>query len=298
MARHSHGTQRVVALLNFFASHPGQAFSLTDILRALKFNRATLHAILAELVTANYLYRTSDKLYVLGPAIAEVGRVANLHLSPLQVALPEMRALSDEFDIICSAIFREGHEVVIRERTASVSHLDWSLPRGARWPLRPPFAASFLAWLPAAEAETWLDTLEPAASPAERERTHEAMAFARRHGFQFGTRSIPPEQIGLSTEWLFVQDPAQRPVQLATELEDGAIYDLASLSSPVFDSARRVAFVLGVSGFNEKATGAQVAAIGARVRQSCQRVTQFLGGIAEGTAGPLDGIFPGTSRLG
>jgi DNA-binding IclR family transcriptional regulator len=168
VARPSPGTQRVIALLNFYADHPGQAFSLTDLIRALKINRATCHSLLAALVDAGYLYRTNDKRYLLGPAMARFTRLASLHLSPLQIALPEMRALADQHDTVCLAVFRERGDVIARERASSVSHLDWSMPRGTRWPLRPPFGAIFLAWSSATEADEWLDGLSPSPSEAER----------------------------------------------------------------------------------------------------------------------------------
>src|SRR5579862_1386791 len=106
MSRSSPAVQRIVAILNFFAEHPGQAFTLTDVIKALKLSRATCHALLTGLVEAGYLYRSSDKSYVLGPALAAIGRNANMHYSPLQVAQPEMRALADEYDVICLAVYR------------------------------------------------------------------------------------------------------------------------------------------------------------------------------------------------
>jgi len=152
MARSSPGVQRMVSILNFFAEHPGQAFTLTDLVRALRLSRATCHALLAGLVDAGYLYRTNDKSYVLGPTLAAIGRIANEHFSPLQVAQPEMRVLADEYGAICSAFFREKNEVVVRARAAAVSHLGWSVPQGARMPLRAPFGAMFFAWASSSEA--------------------------------------------------------------------------------------------------------------------------------------------------
>src|ERR1700744_3126443 len=110
MSRSSPGVRRVAAILNFIADHPGQAFALTDLVRALKLSRATCHALLTGLVDVGYLYRTSDKNYMLGPSLASIGRIALQHASPLQVAQPEMRALADEFDVFCAAYFREGDD--------------------------------------------------------------------------------------------------------------------------------------------------------------------------------------------
>lgn len=281
MARPSPGTQRVIALLNFYADHPGQAFSLTDLIRALKINRATCHSLLAELVDAGYLYRTNDKRYLLGPAMVRFTRLASLHLSPLQIAQPEMRALSDRHDVVCLAVFRDGGDVVAREQTSSLSHLSLPLARGMRWPLRPPFGAIFLAWSPD-EAAAWLDSLAPPPSDAERQRTFEGMAFAREHGFQFVVKSVSDRRLEQIDDWLFLQDPAERPIQPSTSLDPEQTYLMTGMSAPVFDRESRVAFVISLSGFAGTRTGAEVAAIAAEVRGACQRVTQFFAEAGEG----------------
>jgi len=278
MARPSPSAQRIIAILNFFADHPDNAFSLTDLIRALKINRATCHGLLGELVDANYLYRTADKLYVLGPAIVRLGRAAEAQISPLQVALPEMRALADQYDAVCTAVFRDRGDVVIRERAASGSHLGWSLERGARLPLRPPFGAVFLAWSQPDEAEAWLDQLDPAPSLAERQRTRDGMAFARANGFQFVVRTRQQEAPLQSSEWLFIGDPSERPIQIGTDLAPDQTYGLASMSSPVFDEIGRVVFVLSLSGLSGARSGAEIAAIAQNLRDSCSRVSQYSAG--------------------
>src|SRR3546814_12729356 len=78
MARTSPGVQRIVSILNFFADHPEQSFTLTDLVRALKLSRATCHALLTGLVEAGYLDRSHDKSFVLGATLApnEIGRAS------------------------------------------------------------------------------------------------------------------------------------------------------------------------------------------------------------------------------
>ena len=72
MTRTSPGVKRIAAILDFLADHPTQSFALTDLVRALKLSRATCHALLTGLVDVGYLFRTSDKTYVLGPALATI----------------------------------------------------------------------------------------------------------------------------------------------------------------------------------------------------------------------------------
>lgn len=279
MARSSPGVRRVAAILNFIADHPGQSFTLTDLVRALKLSRATCHALLTGLVEVGYLYRASDKNYVLGPALAAIGRVAAEHASPLQVAQPEMRALADEFEAICSAFFRDRGDVVVRERAGSVSHLGFSNPQGARMKLRAPFAAIYYAWSPLAEAEAWLQALTPPVTPEQRETMWENMAFLRRHGYAFhvrnpGFRSVaPPEQV-------FESERTDFPVLVPAELDPNEQYALASVTAPVFDAQGEVAFVLGLLGFTRDVSGEDIERTGRRLREACDRITRYIGGKA------------------
>src|SRR5579862_5200019 len=90
MGRSSPSIRRMVALLDFFADHPGNAYTLASLVRALRLSPATCHALLAGLVDSGYLYRMRDKSYVIGPRLVTIGQVAKAHFSPLQVAQPEM----------------------------------------------------------------------------------------------------------------------------------------------------------------------------------------------------------------
>ena len=279
MARSSPGVRRMVAILDFFADHPGQSFTLTDLVRALKLSRATCHALLAGLVDSGYLYRTHDKSYVIGPRLVAIGRIATEHFSPLQVAQPEMRALADEFEAICSAFFREGDEVVTRARAASMSQLGWSIPQGTRLPLVPPFGIVYQAWAPSAEVVTWLDRLSPQPTTEQRENMLKGLAFAREHGFVFGVRhpDVPiykgvgvPEQIfrGAGTEF---------PIILESAIDPNQEYRLSNVIAPVFDAKHEVAFTLGLMGFTRQYSGAAIERMGRRLREACDRITNFAG---------------------
>jgi len=273
MARSSPAVQRVASVLNFFAEHPGQPFTLTDLVKGLKLSRATCHALLTGLVEVGYLYRTSEKTYVLGPALAAIGRSASTNYSPLQVAQPEMRALADEFDAICTAFFRDGYDVIARERAAAVSHLGWSIARGARLPLRPPFAAIYFAWSPPAEVEAWLEGLDPLPNAKQRAQMLEGMAFAREYGFMC-VRVVRPTVVSIATDWLVAGDP-NGPVELMIKFETDQDYALSAVNAPVFGADGRVAFVLGLVGLTGLRSGTEVMRIGTRLREACNRISSF-----------------------
>lgn len=280
MSRSSPGVARVAAILNFIADHPGQAFALTDLVRALKLSRATCHALLTGLVDEGYLYRTTDKTYVLGPALAAIGRIAAEHFSPLQVAQPEMRRLADEFDVVCGAYFLEGETIHLRERAASLSHVGYPVPLGTRMPLRWIQAMSFFARAPR-EAESWAARATPALSEEQLAQFRAGLDFVREQGFLPLMRRPGPgmdegQGIGAGTE-----DPPVVP-QLA--LEPGTVYPLMAVMAPIYDSRNRVTISLVMAGFHGAMTGAAVTGAGRRLAEACERISGFL----SGRSAPLD----------
>lgn len=276
MTRSSPGVARVVAILNFMAEHPDESFTLTDIVRALKLSRATCHALLAGLVEANYLYRTNDKSYVLGSALIHLGQVADKHLSPVRISLPEMRVLADEYDAVCTAVFREGNEIIVRERAASRSNLGWSVPRGTRLPLKPPAGTNWVSWSPEADADAFIDATMPGVSKEFREELHAGIRLTRELGFQIILRTSDDQRGSIG--WLFNEPDAVAGISVATSLDEGQTYPLASLAAPVFDAQKNVAFVLVLSGLGGTYTAAQIMQMGKRLSDAGHRLTDFLAG--------------------
>lgn len=277
MSRSSPGVRRVAAILNFIADHPGQAFALTDLVRALKLSRATCHALLTGLVDVGYLYRTSDKTYVLGPALAAIGRTAAQHFSPLQVAKPEMRSLADEFDVVCAAYFLEGDTIHLRDRAASVSHVGYPVPMGNRMKLRSPLAVAYFAWSPE-EAEKWLKAVSPKPSPQKRELMFEAMAFAREHGFAVLTRAADFNLSGQTAPQDVGADSDEIPVVPLATVEARETYPIGALMAPIFDARGKVSFVLVMAGFHGNMTGEEIMRAGGRLRGASERISTFVSG--------------------
>lgn len=276
MTRSSPGVRRVAAILNFMASHPGQAFALSDIVRALKLSRATCHALLTGLVEVGYLYRATDKSYVLGPSLAAIGRAAAEHSSPLQIAQPEMRQLADAFDVVCGAYFLEGDVLHLRDRAASLSHVGYPVPLGTRMPLRSAQASAFFAHNPA-EAEAWLKRTNVAPSPERRELMLEGMEFVRVHGFSALVRKPEFEfSEGQANERMGF-DSDDLPVQPVVDIASAQIYPIAALMAPVLDATGRVSFCLLMAGFNSALSGKQILEAGERLRAACTRIAQFSG---------------------
>lgn len=253
------------------ADHPGQTFALTDLVRALKLSRATCHALLTGLVEVGYLYRTSDKSYVLGPGLAKICHAVAEHFSPLQVAQPEMRTLADEFDVVCTAFFLEDNAIHVRERAASLSHVGVSVPLGTRIRLRPSSAPIFYAWSPREEVERWVKSYR--ATPEQRDMLDKGISFVRQHGF-----AILIDDVASPSHAAAEVDINQAPVQPITDLKPRQSYPVTSLLAPVFDAEGKVAFAMGLHGFDRSMSGSEAGEIASRLRAACDRITGYIGG--------------------
>lgn len=279
LSQSSPGVERVAAVLNYMADHPDHSFTMSELVRALKLSRTTCNTLISGLVKVGYVYRSSDKTYVLGPALAAIGQVAAKHASPLLVAQPEMRALADEFDLICSAFFRERDHLVVRERVASASNLGWSSAKGARIRLRAPLGAIFFAWSSEKKVAAWLASA-PVPPNFEQERIiKESMTFARHYGFSFTVRSSHYENFSFSD--IISEDSlgeTEFPTIPSPRIEKGQNYYLTTIFSPVFDANGEVIFTLSLAGFTGKIDGENIIEMGGRLRESCDRITKFTGG--------------------
>jgi DNA-binding IclR family transcriptional regulator len=275
MSRSSPGVRRVAAILNFIADHPGQAFALTDLVRALRLSRATCHALLTGLVDVGYLYRTSDKTYVLGPALAAIGRTASAHFSPLQVAQPEMRALADAFDVVCGAYFLEGDTVHLRDRAASVSHVGYPVPLGNRHALPRTLAPIFYA----GSRRDALQWFAGKPHPDEQRSQFEAtLDFVAQNGFV--AIVFKPGYVTSLSEGTPVLDSKayDEPVEALSSLDLSESYRIAAVFAPIFDERGDVSFALGMAGFSEALVGSAVAEAGRRLREACNRISCFMAG--------------------
>ncbi|MCB2080294.1 MAG: helix-turn-helix domain-containing protein [Novosphingobium sp.] len=277
MSRSSPGVRRVAAILNFIADHPGQAFALTDLVRALKLSRATCHALLTGLVDVGYLYRTSDKTYVLGPALAAIGQTAAKQFSPLQVAKPEMRAIADEYDVVCAAYFLEGDTMHLRDRAASASHVGYPVPLGTRMPLRSAQAAVFFG-RSQKDADAWLLRTQPKPSSDSLDRLSRAMSFVAEHGYLIHIRRPGVVLSGALEERFDPTDSDDLPVVPLTEIDEDKVYQVAAMMAPVYDQRDKVSFALLMAGFHNSMTGTMAREAAGRLRNACERVSTFVTG--------------------
>jgi DNA-binding IclR family transcriptional regulator len=266
---------RVVAVLNFLGGHAGQAFTLTEIAKSLRISGATCHSLLSALAEAGYVYRTAAKSYVIGPALSQIAQPRLTMQTLMQVVRPEMRLLADEFDVVCSASFLEGEDVIVHERAASVSNIAWNANALTAHKATAPAGSVFMAWSSSEIIERWLERAEPPLDATGREAALRTVEFLRRNGFTFGVRLAPldsPEHA------LALQSRRDMTDYSVAELKPGASYNLAFISVPIFGCGGEVAFSLNLLGFSHPAKGEEIAAMSDRLRAACGRISAFIAG--------------------
>ena len=282
MVNTSPAAERVIAILNLFAEHADQTFSLTQVTKALRLNRATCHSLLMTLADGEFLYRNPDKTFVLGPAAVALGRASLRHFSPLEAARQEMRLLADELDVVVAAMQIEGDYIVVGERAASRTHLRWAPPPGQRYRVQG-FNAGCLVFASPGQLPRLLEELEPETATAQKPRLREQADFFQTHGFVLalvpGGKSLNPEEEG-------VEGLSRRVEYFGGSLDLDGDYALLSIAAPVLNAHGQTLFALTVYGFSRTYKGEEVAAIGRRLREACARLTRYAAGKAR-----LD--FPG-----
>jgi DNA-binding IclR family transcriptional regulator len=265
---------RAAAVLNFLAGHPEQAFTLSEIAKSLKISSATCHNLLSALAEAGYVFRTVGKTYVLGPALANVARAAQAPAVVMQVTRPEMRQLADEFDVVCSVFYFENGESIIRERAASLSHVNWNAPYLLATPAKSLIGRFLMTW-DEGVYDAWCKEGDPTPDEDRAARGLASLHFLRDNGYVFGVRKVP------------LTDPDRaRALQNQSTLTDSEIpgleqnetYQLAYVVAPVFSRAGVVAFGLSLAGFTAPVKGSAIAAMGIKLRAAADRIGSFIAG--------------------
>jgi DNA-binding IclR family transcriptional regulator len=263
MTKKSPAVARVVAVLSFFLEHPQQAFTLTQVVKSLRLSRATTHTILLGLVDAGFLYRRPDKSYLLGPVLHSLAAGAQRYFTPLSIANLEMRAIADELDVVASALFAEGDEVVVRERAASVKHLGWGNMASRHYALLPA-GSVFLMPLSDAEVAAKIAKARPPLGEREQEDVHNQLEFACKHGFI----------VGLANGDL---DPTLGQItRFVPDIADGAEVHVTFMVAPVVGASGEVVLAISLQGLSPRMSKEKVLETGRRLRETCQRVTDFI----------------------
>jgi DNA-binding IclR family transcriptional regulator len=283
---------RACELLAHLSRHPAEAFSVSDLARALEIPRATCDAILLALAEHRFVARRDGDLrYELGAGGIALGDAARSGNAWLRAASAEAEPLARANALGAAVCIRDADIA----RVAAV--FDHGPPFGLRAhvgqsiPLIPPFAAVFVAWNED-ESERWIGRSDPSVSEAERERYRRALAMVRRRGcsVSLATQRSPALSKALDTLAQDPDSPSARSERdeimrelahseyLPAELEPGAARRVVQLAAPVFDASGRVAASLMLMGPDFDITEPELDAVASRLVQAAARATQGAGG--------------------
>ena len=249
MPRPALAATRAIAVLNFLAAHPRDAFTLSDLASALDINVASTHGLLAALTEAGYVVRHPRlRTYGLGPAVAALGSAALERHTVIDVARDAARDLAAELGLEVAVTAPAGDEIVILSRAGEHQARGIATYVGQRVPLRQPTGSVFMAWR---DADAWLrDADDP-------DLLRAVLDGVRARGYAVALEG---------------------PDYVVPELSDDRTYDLSMIAAPVFGPNGEAILSLALIGFVAGLGADEVAAYGARVRDVAVIVTKRSGG--------------------
>lgn len=155
---------RALDLLELVANQGREGARLTDLARDLSLSKAAAYAILQTLLAHGFIVdfgEGSNRRYRLGMMLARLGDLAVANTVLTDVALPELRQLTNELGMTSRvAILDDGHAVVIgRVDAPGAVRFDAALGR-RELPHCSAVGKAMLAALPANEAEHILNQFE------------------------------------------------------------------------------------------------------------------------------------------
>jgi DNA-binding IclR family transcriptional regulator len=266
MTRPAPAASRTLAILDFLAARPTEAFTLSELARELGINLASAHALLGAMTDAGYLVRhPTHKTYRLGPSTMAVGHAALVSHPVIGVARQEMQRLADETGLECTASAPLETALVAVARVSPSTTPRPPRPLisvGQRLPLVPPLGIMFLAWSSDERIERWLK------HTAGKAHYRRVLSSARALGYNVGVTvrgeySVVPPRKGDPS--LLDLDPAQR-------------YQVDFIASSTFDELGQVSLVINVAGFNRRLTPPEIEGYGLRLRATTTFITDSVHG--------------------
>jgi DNA-binding IclR family transcriptional regulator len=302
MPRPSPQTDRVVAVVELLTAHPGADFTLAELARRLGVNKPTCYPMLAALTRSGWLIRhPTRKTYRLGPALVPVGRAAAAGAPVVDLARPRMVELAEACGLACLALAPSADALVVAELVASPAPggKAFGLRLGDRIPPRPPLGAVLVAWRGDEAIDAWLSDGGSGGSPVppdRRSRFARDLAAVRERGYAVELRAPIQERVAWLADQLrtavrdhrataHIHDLVDQAIGeladedvLLTDIEPDRSYRVSSINAPVFDVDGSVALTLCLIDAPAALPGAEVAAVGGRVRDVTADITRLLGG--------------------
>ncbi|PXW28810.1 UNVERIFIED_CONTAM: DNA-binding IclR family transcriptional regulator [Williamsia faeni] len=157
MSSPSPPTRRVVNVIGLLAERHPVPTRLSDVVHALGLNKATAHAILAELCESGWVTRDpADKAFFIGNELGRIAAQFDQTRSVVHAAHAAAAAAGREFGYAASVSERVADSLVI---SAFIPGGDrqWSVAVGDRLPFAAPFGPAYAAWESDAQRHAWVE---------------------------------------------------------------------------------------------------------------------------------------------
>jgi DNA-binding IclR family transcriptional regulator len=290
MARPALSAARAVEVLNFLASHPEQTFTLSDLVRRLGINVASMHAILAVLEQAGYVTRDNERRgYATGPMLVPLGHAAVHRHGSIVAARAALTTLATELGVTGLVVGAAGAEMVILDEINATSAQQTSVRSsgssvGQRIRMAAPMGGVFYAWADNDQVDAWL-AAAPNGARREQAQLKRWLAAIRargyavgleteaRHGLRRAVRDLR-EEPGSRGAKSRLRSNVARLGDIATVLlepnpQDS--YDVAHIAAPVLAGDTTV-LSLYLTGFRRPLSAYELERIGERLCDTARDV--------------------------
>ena len=299
--RASPPTARVMAILEFLATHPQRRFGLSELARQVSMSKPTCLGIITTLLDLGYLVRDDTaKEYGLGPALIALGSAAQDSLRAGPAARAELSRLCEACTGAAAAL-----AAVVDDRITLLEVVTPALSRatvqaGQSYPFAPPVGLMYVLWDEQA-LRTWLSRPPTIPVHTDDARLARVVTECRRLGYLAerltpgGRRlyslmaglpgDLPDELQALLGE--LVSTIGER-VYLPTHGASRKKHDISVISAPVYDHHQRQAMLVSLQ-VNRSLTDNEIATLARRVMQCAAALTAQCGGSQPPTAGAQPG---------
>lgn len=293
MALFSKPTARALAILDLLTANPQESYGLTEVTRKLGLNKATCHAILTTMAHYGFLVQDPrSKAYRLGPNIVAAGNAAFAQFPILEYARPELEVLSQSLGLGCGAAGRSGSHLVLLAHYGHSNPMLSPFQLGMRLPYMAPLGASFIAWSPAKQLETWLATGEQRLGESLDDKLDQRLRISviaiRARGFEVTLKTAAEENLQHGLEniegtWnLEALEHVTREYQTGLlnshyhldRIDPGTRYPVCNITVPVLGYDQLPELIFSVGSIQRDLSGAEILEIAEQLKAAAERARQ------------------------
>lgn len=293
IGRASPPTARVVAVLDFLASHPQEQFGLSELARRLGLSKPTCLGIVTTLAEAGYLVRdAAEKTYRLGPRLITLGHTAQESMRISPAARAELRRLSETFNATAALSAVIDDRITLLELVAPPGSPE-PVQVGQSYPFAPPVGLMFVLWDERAVRD-WLGKEPTIPLRTDSARLERVIGECRESGYLVerltpGGRRLYAMMAGMSSNLPdelrvllgeLVSDIGER-VYLPSESGGRSKHDISVIAAPVFDHHQRQVMVLSLQ-IGRALTDAEISKRARGLVAAAATLTTQLGGSQPG----------------